>query len=69
MMSYSFRMLDLQGAIALSQQLSFRDDLDALDEGVRRSRTHAVEIWEDDRLVARVKLGNCQLDAGDLRSL
>jgi hypothetical protein len=45
------------------------DDLDALAEGVRRSRNSSVEIWHGARLVARVKLGNAPLDAGDTRCL
>ena len=69
MMSYSFRLFDLQGSVALSQHAAFKDDLDALDEAVRRAQAHAVEVWQNERLVARVKLGNGQLDAADTRSL
>jgi len=63
MTHYSFR--SLQGA--LSQNC--RDDLDALDEGVRRAGKSAVEVWHGARLVARVKLGNAPLNARDSRSL
>jgi hypothetical protein len=66
---YSFRSLDLQGAIALSQNLVCQDDLDALAEGVRRSKKSSVEVWHGVRLVARVKLGNAALDAHDLTCL
>jgi hypothetical protein len=66
---YSFRSFDLRGAAALSQNLACRDDLDALDEGVRRSANWSIEVWDGVRLVARVKLGNAPLDATDTRSL
>jgi len=65
MTHYSFR--SLQGA--LSQNIVCRDDLDALDEGVRRAGKSAVEVWHGARLVARVKLGNAPLNARDSRSL
>ena len=66
---YSFRSFDLRGATALSQSLACRDDLDALEEAVRRSAKWSIEIWDGVRLVARVKLGNAPLDATDTRSL
>jgi hypothetical protein len=66
---YSFRSFDPRGVVALSQNLTCRDDLDALAEGVRRSGKGAIEIWHGVRLVARVKLGNAPLDAGDARCL
>ena len=69
MSSYSFRSLDPHGAIALSHNVSCKDDLDALAEGVRRSKNWSVEIWHGIRLVARVKLGNIALNAADQRSL
>lgn len=69
MSHYSFRSLDVQGAVALSQKLTCRDDLDALAEGVRRSEKWSVEIWHGPRLVARVKLGNVALNANDPHSL
>jgi hypothetical protein len=69
MTSYAIRLLDMQGAIARSHTVRCRDDLDALAEGVRKSMAHAIEIWQDRRLVARVKLGNAPLDATDARSL
>lgn len=66
---YSFHSIDLRGATALSQNLVCSDDLDALAEGVRRSGKWAIEIWHGRRLVARVKLGNSPLHAGDPHSL
>ena len=66
---YSFHSLDPNGAIALSQKLVCKDDLDALAEGIRRSVGHAIEIFRGDRLVARVKRDNVPLNSRDLRSL
>ena len=69
MSSYSFHALSPEGAVALSRTVPCTDDLDALAEGVHRSNTHAIEIWQGQRLVARVKLGNLPLDACDRTSL
>jgi hypothetical protein len=69
MSSYSIQAFDRWGTVALSQTVRCTDDLDALSEGVQRSKTHAIEIWQGARLVARVKLGNAPLDAADARSL
>ena len=69
MNQYVFRSLDLQGCVALTQSLLARDDLDALAEGERRSGQNGVEIWQANRLVARIKLGNAPLDAHDAWSL
>ena len=66
---YSFHCVDPKGAIAQSQRLTCKDDLDALSEGVRRSKAHAVQIFQGNRLVARVKLGDAPLDVTDLYSL
>jgi len=62
-------MLDLNGAVARSREIRERDDLAALEQAVRHSARHAVEVWQGPRLVARVKLGNAPLDATDLHSL
>jgi hypothetical protein len=66
---YSFLSRDPKGAIALSQRLCCRDDLAALAHGVLSSDSHAIEIFDGRRLVARVKLGNRALDVRDLHSL
>jgi hypothetical protein len=66
---YSFHSIDVRGATALSQNIVCGDDLEALAEGVRRSGKSAVEIWHGPRLVARVKLGNAPLNAGDTHCL
>jgi len=69
MTHYSLRSFDLEGAAALSQSFACRDDLEALAEGVRRSGKWSIEIWQGQRLVARVKLGNAPLDSADARCL
>jgi hypothetical protein len=69
MNQYVIRTLDRQGRVALVQGVLCRDDLDALAQGERRSGQNDVEIWQGDRLVARIKLGNAALDAQDARSL
>ena len=69
MTHYSFHSFDPRSAIALLQHIVCRDDLDALDEGVRRAGKRSVEIWHGERLVARIKLGNAALNARDPHSL
>jgi hypothetical protein len=66
---YAIHAYDQQGEIALSHLVRCSDDLDALSGGVRRSNSHAIEIWQGQRFVARVKLENAPLDAADLHSL
>jgi len=69
MTSYSILSLDRRGHVARASHIPCRDDLDALSQGVSRSRRHAVEIFHGSRLVARVKLGNAPLNAEDAHSL
>ena len=47
---YSIHAFDRQGGIALSHTVRCSDDLDALSAGIRRSDSHAIEIWQDQRL-------------------
>lgn len=68
-MSYSLRLLDPEGRVVSRRSLPLHDDLDALDEAVRHARSQAVEVWQGQRLVARVKPGNAPLDVNDNRSL
>jgi len=69
MSCYSIHAFDHGGEVALSHTVRCSDDLDALSAGIRRSEAHAIEIWQGQRRVARVKLGNAPLDATDARSL
>jgi hypothetical protein len=66
---YSIHALDRQGEVALSHVVRCSDDLDALSAGIRRSSSYAIEIWQDERFVARVKLGNAPLETADMSSL
>ena len=66
---YAIHAFDRQGEIALSHTVRCSDDLDALSAGIRRSDSHAIEIWQDRRFVARVKLDNAPLETADTSSL
>ena len=69
MSDYSFHCFDARGVAAPAQKIVCRDDLDALEEGVRRSSVHAIEIFQGSRLIARVKPGNAPLNTSDPYSL
>jgi hypothetical protein len=69
MRGYRIFLLDSQGHIYLSHEVECRDDLAALAEGEKLSSKSAVEVWEDGRLVARVKAQNMALNAEDRLSL
>jgi hypothetical protein len=53
-MNYQIYVLDYRFQILERHDFRGRDDLSALDEGNSFSRTHPVEIWQQDRLVARI---------------
>jgi len=53
-----YRLDDTTQRILSAKDLMARDDLDALKEAQRLCETHAVEIWQGKRCVARVKKGN-----------
>lgn len=46
-----------------------RDDLDALAAAKQQSAKQAVEVWEGNRFVARVKQNDAELTAEDAQSL
>ena len=69
MTCYSIRSIHDDTSVVVSRSVRCKDDLAALDEGVRRSVGHAVEVWQGERLVARVKQGNAALDSSDNRCL
>ena len=69
MSTYSIRSFHHDTSVVVSRSFRCKDDLAALDEGVRRSVGHAVEVWQGERLVARVKQGNIALDSSDARCL
>ena len=69
MRDYRIFLLDSQGHIYLSHEVQCRDDLAALAEGEKLSSKSAVEVWDESRLVARVKAKNMALNSEDRRSL
>ncbi len=69
MSCYSIRSFHQNASVIVSRSVRCKDDLAALDEGIRRSVRHAIEIWQGERLVARVKQGNAALDSSDTHCL
>jgi hypothetical protein len=53
-MNYRIYVLDHRFQILERHDFEGRDDLSALDEGNSFSRANPVEIWQRDRLVARI---------------
>lgn len=53
-MNYRIYVLDYRFQILESHDFEGRDDISALDKGNSFSRAHPVEIWQRDRLVARI---------------
>jgi hypothetical protein len=51
---YRLCYLDLSGQILKSDDIEVRDDLDALAHAQAASTTHTVELWQGERLVAKV---------------
>jgi hypothetical protein len=58
MQEYKLYFLDRKNVVILAQDFVGRDDLDALDEAERLSKTHTIEVWSGSRKVALVKKGN-----------
>jgi hypothetical protein len=70
LMEYRLYCMDvLTQHIVSAHDLIARDDLDALKEAERLCETHAIEIWQGARCVARVKMGNAPLTSEDRFSL
>lgn len=53
-MNYRIYILDQRFQILESHDFEGDDDLSALDKGNSFSRANPVEIWQQDRLVARI---------------
>ena len=68
-MDYRFYRLDGSERIVSARDVAARDDLAALLEAERDCEKFAVEIWQGERRVARVKLGNAPLESQDRMSL
>ena len=65
MKSFEFRFLDKLDVVSSMRTFLGRDDLAALAEAQRQSATHAIEVWQGLRKVARVKRGNAALSWTD----
>jgi hypothetical protein len=66
---YIVYILDRDGRVSLVHDIRCKDDLDALHAGESFSLRNAIEIWQERRLVARVKLGNAALNVQDMQCL
>ena len=66
---YQIHFFDRLNFRVLVRKWSGKDDLDALDEARRLSTTHAIEVWQNDRRVARVNRAGRPLGATDKQSL
>ena len=64
-MDYKLYCLDRSGHIVSARDVAARDDLAALQEAEKNCEKHAVEVWQGGRRVARVKISNAPLAAGD----
>ena len=69
MQDYEFRFLDRTKVTVHVEVHPHRDDISALDRACDLSRTHHIEIWNDDHFVARIKKGNAALTERDRVSL
>ena len=69
MQRYQIHFFDRLNVRFLVREWIGRDDLDALDQARKLSRTHAVEVWEGDRRVARVNRADRPLRVTDKQSL
>jgi hypothetical protein len=68
MKRYRFCCLDAQGHIALAFHVACQDDQEALVEGESICGEAAVEVWQDSRLIARLKSGAAPLNEHDHQS-
>lgn len=68
MKRYRICCLDSQGHISLAYEALCADDLDALDDAEQHCATGDVEVWDGNRLVARVVAKTAPLTAQDMRS-
>ena len=68
MKQFELRFLDKLEVPIIICAFSAHDDLTALREAERLSKTHTIEVWDGSRRVARVKKGNAALVPEDRRS-
>jgi hypothetical protein len=58
MVLYQFRFHDNDGRLIGKENHPCSDDLEALDLARILSHRHAVEIWDGEQRIARVKIGD-----------
>jgi hypothetical protein len=69
MRQFEMRFFDRLGVPILMRVHTAADDLAALVEAERLSVTHTIEVWEGNRLVARVKKGYAPIAETERRAL
>ena len=69
MKKYRINCLDSAGHIVLAHHVECHEDLEALNEGEKLCADNAVEVWDRERLVARIKPGNAPLSVEDHQCL
>jgi hypothetical protein len=69
MQEYEFRFQDRLKVTVHVEVHAHPDDLSALERARRLSSTHAIEVWDDNRFVVRVKKGDRALTTDDRASL
>jgi len=58
---FQLRYLSSSGAMVLNRTHAAQHELDAIGEAERRSFNHTIEVWDGERMVARVKKRNAPL--------
>ncbi|HEX2591186.1 MAG TPA: hypothetical protein VHL34_06805 [Rhizomicrobium sp.] len=69
MKNYRFDFLNPAGEQIRSEMHAFKEDIDALDTARTLGDGYAIEIWNEDYRVARVKRRDAMLNERDLESL
>ena len=69
MAQYKLYFIQDDGHIFRAEDHVFEDDLSALKTAEERASEHEIEVWQQGRMVLRVKKGNEPLYAGDSKSL
>jgi hypothetical protein len=69
MRQFEMRFFDRLDVAVCTRVHAANDDLAALLEAERLSASHTIEVWEGNRLVAKVKKGNVPLSESDRQSL
>ena len=52
---FELHYLNSSNAMVLNRVHAAQHDLDAISEAERRSFTHTIEVWDGERMIARVK--------------